>query len=62
MKEVREFEKLIASYFGSKYAVAVDSCTHGIELCLRYLKYKTVTSPKHTYLSVPMTFDNLNLS
>lgn len=61
MTEVREFEKLIANYFGSKYAVAVDSCTHGIELCLRYLQYKTVTSPKHTYLSVPMTFDKLNL-
>ena len=35
---ISEFEKSIAEFFGSPYAVAVDSCTHGIELCLRYTK------------------------
>jgi len=33
---VSEFEKKVAEFFGSPYAIAVDSCTHGIELCLRY--------------------------
>ena len=32
---VSEFEKKVADFFGSSYAIAVDSCTHGIELCLR---------------------------
>lgn len=61
MKEVHEFECMIAQYFGSKYAIATDSCTHAIELCLRYLKSTEATSPKHTYLSVPMTFNKLNI-
>ena len=33
-----EFENKISEFFGSPYAIAVDSCTHGIELCLRYTK------------------------
>ena len=28
---VDHFEKIVAEYFGSPYAVALDSCTHGIE-------------------------------
>lgn len=57
------FEKLVAEYFGAKYAVAVDCCTHGLELCLRLLpKHKTITKiPAHTYMSVPMTFEILNI-
>lgn len=57
------FEKIIANYFGSKYAVAVDCCTHGIELCLRLLpRHNTITKiPAHTYMSVPMTFEILNI-
>ncbi len=61
MKEVREFEALIANYYGAKYAVAVDCCTHAIELCLRYLDENNPSCPKHTYLSVPMTFQKLKL-
>lgn len=61
MKEIDDFEKLIAGYFGSKYAVAVDCCTHGIELCLRLFNPTHVTCPKHTYLSVPMTLSKLNI-
>ena len=30
-----EFEKTIAEYYGAPYGVAVDCCTHGMELCLR---------------------------
>ena len=33
---VTEFEKEISDFFGDPYAVAVDSCTHGIELSLSY--------------------------
>jgi dTDP-4-amino-4,6-dideoxygalactose transaminase len=32
---ISDFEKSISNFFGSKYAVCVDSCTHGVELCLR---------------------------
>ena len=58
---VREFEKQIASFFGSPYAVAVDCCTHGLELCLRYQEVKSITVPKRTYLSVPMLANKLNI-
>ena len=34
-KTVLEFEKRVADFFGSPYAVATDCCTHAIELCLR---------------------------
>lgn len=61
MKEVVEFEKIIADYYGSKFALAVDCCTHAIELCLRYLQPKKVSCPRHTYLSVPMTFIKLDI-
>ena len=63
MNYVKEFERLIANYYGAKYAVAVDCCTHAIELCLRvYKPHSSVNCPRHTYLSVPMTFEKLNLS
>lgn len=62
MKQVREFEELIAGYYGSKYAVATDCCTHAIELCLRLYKPESVFCPNRTYLSIPMTFEKLGLS
>ena len=58
---VEEFEKQIAEFFGSPYAVAVDCCTHGIELCLRLQNIKEITVPKRTYLSVPMLSHKLNI-
>lgn len=61
MKEVQQFERTIADYYNAPYAVAVDCCTHGIELALRYTGYKNVTCPTNTYLSVPMTFEKLGL-
>lgn len=61
MKEVRQFESIIAEYFNANYAVATDSCTHAIELCLRYCGVYEVTVPTNTYLSVPMTCEKLNL-
>lgn len=51
---VCDFEKKIADFFGAPYAIAVDSCTHGVELCLRYKQSNNVTIPKKTYVSIPM--------
>lgn len=62
MKYVEEFENIIASYFGATYGIAVDCCTHGIELCLRLTKPDHVSCPRHTYPSIPMTFMKLDLS
>lgn len=58
---VTEFEKKIAEFFGAPYAVAVDSCTHGLELCLRYNSSPYIRCPQRTYLSVPMLADKLHL-
>ena len=58
---VSEFENRISNFFGSKYAIAVDSCTHGIELCLRYTKEKKINVPKRTYLSVPFLAEKMGL-
>ena len=32
------FEKKVAEYAGSKYAVAIDNCTDALFLCLKYLE------------------------
>lgn len=49
------FEKKVAEYAGSKFAVAVDSCTNGIFLCLKYFRkpFTEIFIPEHTYVSVP---------
>jgi dTDP-4-amino-4,6-dideoxygalactose transaminase len=62
MDTVVKFEKLIATFYGAPYAVAVDCCTHAIELCLRLTKPDNVTCPSHTYLSVPMTLKKLDIN
>ena len=59
---VSEFESKVAEYFGSTYAVATDSCTHGIELCLRHEKHTEVTVPTRTYVSVPNLASKLNIN
>lgn len=60
MEKIAEFEQLIANFYGAPYAVATDCCTHAIELCLRLeTQFKLYTIPKHTYLSIPMTFEKL---
>jgi dTDP-4-amino-4,6-dideoxygalactose transaminase len=55
------FENKVAEFFGSKYAIAVDSCTHGLELCLRYTKETKINVPKRTYLSVPFLAEKIGL-
>ena len=59
---VNKFEEEIAKFFGSPYAIAVDSCTHGIELSLRYSNVKSIMVPKHTYISIPFLSNKLNIS
>jgi hypothetical protein len=60
---IDHFERLIADFFGSTYAVATDSCTHGLELVLRSGQYPTpFRVPRHTYMSVPMMLDKLNIN
>ena len=57
---VDKFEEIIAEYTGSKYAIAIDSCTNALFLSLKYCKdvyqYKNehVNVPEKTYISVPM--------
>lgn len=47
------FEKKIAAFVGSKYAVTVDCCTHGLFLSMKYLNASgTITIPDRTYVSV----------
>ena len=58
---ITDFENEIAKFFGAPYAVAVDCCTHGIELCLREQNIKEITVPKRTYISVPFLADKLNI-
>lgn len=60
-KVVTKFEEKVAEFFGAKYGVAVDSCTHGIELCLRYTKETKINVPKRTYLSVPFLAEKMGL-
>ena len=58
---VKDFESQLAKHFGSRYCVATDCCTHAVELCLLQQQVKETTCPKHTYISIPMTFTKLNL-
>ena len=59
---VEKFESQIAEFFGAPYAVATDSCTHALELCLRHTQEDCITIPKRTYVSVPMTCMKLGLN
>lgn len=58
---VTQFENKVAEYFNAPYAIATDSCTHGIELCLRYTKETRINVPKRTYLSVPFLAEKLGI-
>ena len=58
---IKDFEQGVADYFGSPYAVAVDCCTHAIELCLRQQETTYYTVPKRTYISVPFLANKLKI-
>jgi len=52
---VAEFERQVAEFAGAKYGIAVDCCSHGLFLSLKYLRATgVVTVPANTYISVPM--------
>jgi dTDP-4-amino-4,6-dideoxygalactose transaminase len=59
-KIVDDFEKTIAEFAGSKFAVAVDSCSNALFLCLKYLNKtdEIITIPNRTYISVPCGIRN----
>jgi len=58
---ITEFEEKIAEFFGSPYAIAVDCCTHGVELCLRYTNARKISVPKRTYISIPFLAEKLRI-
>ena len=58
---VKVFEEHIAKFFGAKYGVATDCCTHALELCLRYTEAKQINCPVRTYISIPFLSKKLNL-
>lgn len=62
---VKQFEQAVATFTGAPYAVAVNSCTNALFLCLKYKMYvgtengvlgdgQPINIPKYTYISVPM--------
>lgn len=61
-ESVSRFESAVAEYFGAKFGVATDSCTHAIELALRLISPDCkISCPNHTYISIPFTFLKLGL-
>lgn len=65
---IEAFEQAVAEYSGSKYGVAISSCSNAIFLSLQYLKHiselkdsDTITIPSHTFLSVPCQIKLCNL-
>jgi len=59
--KIKEFENKIAEFYGAPYAVAVDCCTHGVELCLRYENFSYIEVPKRTYISIPFLSKKLGI-
>ena len=49
------FEEAVCKYTGAKYAVATDSLSNGLQMCLRYenVSGQTISIPERTYISVP---------
>ena len=58
---IRKFEEKIAKYFNSPYSIAVDCCTHALELCIRDQNITRLIVPKRTYISVPFLANKLNI-
>ena len=60
---VEEFEMAVAQFAGAPFAVAVDCCTHALELSLRLLSARgPLRVPRHTYPSVAMLAPKLGLA
>jgi len=66
-KVVKDFERAVAEYTGAPYAVAVNSCTNALFLCLMWLKEQeqlpdAISIPKRTYASVPHQINHAGAS
>jgi len=59
LEYVTDFEWTIAEYFGAPYAVAVDCCTHALELCFVIDNQSTALVPKQTYISIPFMLEKI---
>lgn len=62
-------EKKIADFWGAKYCVTTDCCSHAIFLSLKYRLHtgflnpkEEIIIPRHTYVSVPMQIINAGLT
>ena len=57
---IADFEKDLCAYTGAKYAVATNSCTNALLICMLHQKSMeesfrpTISIPKRTYVGVPM--------
>lgn len=67
-KVVEDFEKAVANFTDAPYAVAVNSCTNALFLCLEWQKYINVHArgtqvviPKKTYIGVAQSIKNAGL-
>ena len=62
----KDFERELCNYTCAPYAVAVNSCTAALQLCVEWfgtgydkiLNIGSIEIPKHTYCSVPMAIRN----
>jgi dTDP-4-amino-4,6-dideoxygalactose transaminase len=52
---VRDFERAVCDYTGAPYCVTVNSCTAALLLACAWHKVETVSIPRFTYVSVPMS-------
>lgn len=55
---VRDFEAALCAYTGAPHAVALNSCTAALQLCVMWCNCWDVQIPRHTYVSVPMAIRN----
>jgi dTDP-4-amino-4,6-dideoxygalactose transaminase len=57
-----KFEETLAEYTGAPYVVVTDSCTHAIELCMRFDIVRTCEFTPFTYISIVQLMHELNIS
>jgi dTDP-4-amino-4,6-dideoxygalactose transaminase len=59
---IYKFEQALGALTSAPFVVMTDSCTHALELCLRYDKVERCLFTAFTYISVPMTMHKLNIA
>lgn len=58
---ISQFEQALAAYTGAPYCVAVDCCTHAIELAMRYDRVQRTEFTAWNYISVVMVMHKLGI-